>query len=438
MKKFPLLLLLASALASADPSPTPQTLTLDQAIALALQHLPALRQSQAAIESARGRVDLANVARKPTVTLSGSIALGSTWYSTTCAMQAAGGTATCGGFLDPTTTTGLGASASYRITDFGQTRLAIRAAEINAEAAVAGLGTSTLDARRAVEAAYLEAVARASLIAVAEATVKSEEVHLDQARRFVAAQAKDPIEVAQAQARAANARSALAQAQSNQAIAMANLRAAIGWVDATTPIAIEARWPDPPSDNPAELAKLVEAARGHRPEIVALDKQVLAADASLESAYAERRPILAAGASTQWAPRSGDWDPPPSWSIGLTLSWTAFDGGRSKADQRIAKASVQAALAQRDALLVDLTSQLESARAQIVANRANVDASTEAVAAARTQLKLADARYAQGLGSQIELTDAQTAVTTAEGNLILAQFQLADAWVQMRRQLGQS
>jgi hypothetical protein len=29
-------------------------------------------------------------------------------------------------------------------------------------------------------------------------------------------------------------------------------------------------------------------------------------------------------------------------------------------------------------------------------------------------------------------------VTTAEGNLILAQFQLADAWVQLRRQLGES
>ncbi len=35
--------------------------------------------------------------------------------------------------------------------------------------------------------------------------------------------------------------------------------------------------------------------------------------------------------------------------------------------------------------------------------------------AAQAQSRLANARYTQGLGSQIELTDAQTAVTTAEG-----------------------
>ena len=435
MKKSPLLVLLLTVAASADPAPATQVLTLEQAIALALQHQPSLRVSKAAIETAQARVELANVVRQPTVALNGTVSLGSTYYATSCGLDPA---KMCGGFLDPTTTTGLGASASYRITDFGQTRLAIRAAEINAEAAAAGLDTTTLDARRAVEAAYLEAVARARLITVAQATVASEEVHLDQARRFVAAQAKDPIEVAQAQARAANAKSALAQARSNQAIAMAQLRAAIGWVDSSASIAVEAKWPDPPSVDPTELAALVDTARSHRPEIVALDKQILAANASLDSAFAERRPILTAGASTQWGPHSGDWNPPPSWSVGVTLSWTAFDGGRAKADQRLARAAVQSTLAQRDALLVDLTSQLESAHAQIVANRANVEASTEAVAAARTQLRLADARYAQGLGSQIELADAQTAVTTAEGNLILAQFQLADAWVQMRRQLGQS
>jgi outer membrane protein TolC len=89
-------------------------------------------------------------------------------------------------------------------------------------------------------------------------------------------------------------------------------------------------------------------------------------------------------------------------------------------------------------LLVTLTSQLESARAQIVANAAAVQASNEAVVAARAQVQLADARYAQGLGSQIELADAQFAVTTAEGNLVQTQWQLADAWAQLRRALGDS
>lgn len=427
-------LLIVTALCSAPAYAQPQqeVLTLEKAIEIAQRTQPALVQSRANIEASYGRVDAARVARRPTVNLSVSAAVGSSAIRP-CADDA---TKSCGGFLDPTARTGLGISASWRIYDFGQTSLAIKAAELSAEAARYSLDTDVQDLRNAVEIAYLEAVARQRLIGVAETTVKSEETHLDQARKFVAAQAKDPIEVAQAQARAANAKSALAQAQSAQAIALANLRAAIGWLDATRSPVVAGNWPTPPADDPVQLVTLVETARKQRTEIRQFDKQIAAAEADLDAAYAERRPVLSAQASTDWGPDQNDWSPEPTWSAGISLSWALFDGGRAKANQRIARANVVGTKAQRDALLVQLTSQIELARAQIIANRANVEASTEGVTAARAQLKLAEARYTQGLGSQIELGDAQTAVTTAEGNLVTAEWQLAEAWAQLRRALG--
>jgi len=430
---------------AASPTPTaapgPMTnaggevLTLERAIEIAMQQQPSLRLSKAQLEAAQGRVDQAHVARRPTINLSATAGTGSTPVH--LCNQAAGDTSTCGGFASHSESTGLGASASWRIYDFGLTAANIRAAELTADASAAAIGTTTLDVRTDVEVAYLEAVARRKLVVVADATVKSEDTHLDQAKRFVAAQAKDPIEVAQAQARDANAKSALAQAQSNEAIALANLRSAIGWVDPERSPTVAANWPTPSEADPAPLTVLVETSRKLRPEIVQLDKQLEAADASLTAAHAERRPVLSASASTLWAPGTGDWDPQPSWNAGLSLTWSLFDGGKSAADARVAHANVESAAAQRDALLLTLTSQLDSARSQIVANRANVQASTEAVAAARAQLKLADARYAQGLGSQIELADAQTAVTTAEGNLVQAEFQLATAWAQLHRATAQ-
>jgi outer membrane protein TolC len=347
--------------------------------------------------------------------------------------------------IDPTASSAIGASAQWRITDFGQTAAQLRAAELNASASEANVQADVLDIRRDVELTYLEAVARARLLTVAEATVKSEEAHLDQAKRFVAAQAKDPIEVVQAQARAANARAAFAQAQSSSAIALANLRAAVGLVDPVSTVSVATSWPVPPDQSPPALTDLVTTARSKRPEIVALDRQVAAADANIDAARAQRRPVLSASAQTQWSPswsKEADMNgdhynvPQPSWSVGLSLTWQAYDGGRAAADVRVARANRESALAQRDALLLDLTTQLDSARAQIDANRAATLASTEAVDAARAQLELAEARYAQGLGSQIELADAQTAVTTAEGNLIQSEFQLASAWATLRRSLG--
>ena len=426
------LVALAVLLAAAPAFAQSKQLTMPEAVELAMRQHPSVRQSQASVDAAEGRIDLAKTAQRPNVSVSANAGTG----STRPAPCAADPTMTCGGFFEPSHSTGLAANLSWRLWDFGRTRIAVRAAEANAAAAGAGVDTTSLEIRANVELAYLEAVARQRLVTVAEATVKSEEVHLDQAKRFVAAQAKDPIEVVQAQARAAIAKSALAQAQSSQAVALANLRAAIGWVDTATAPAVAPQWPEPAVDDPPALGALVDNARKGRPEIVQLDKQIVAAQLNLDAAYAERRPVLSADAQTQWSPGSGDWSPQPSWSAGISLSWLIWDGGRSKANAKIARANLNAAIAERDQLLISLTSALESARAEILANRAAVEASKEAVTAAQAQLKLADARYAQGLGSQIELADAQTAVTTAEGNLIQAEWQLAAAWAGLRRALG--
>jgi outer membrane protein len=410
--------MLLAAPAAAQPA---QTLTMKQAVDIALQQQPSLRQSRAQVEAAQGRVDQVEANRRPSLSVS--------------ATASVGGGGPVRDFLDPSTNAAVGANVSWRIWDFGQTAAQLRAAVLSAEATAAGVDTRVLDVRRDVELSYLEAVARARLVEVAQTTVKSEEAHRDQAKRFVAAQAKDPIEVVQAQARAANAKAALAQAQSNAAIALATLRAAIGWVDPSRTLAVADGWPTPPETAPS-LVELVDTARKHRPEIVEADKDVAATEASIDAARAQRRPVLSANARTEWAPSTGESWPQPSWSAGLSLTWQLYDGGRISADVRVAKANRESALAARDALLLDLTSELDAQRARIEANRAATVASTEAVEAARAQLKLAEARYAAGLGSQIELADAQTAVTTASGNLIQSEWQLASAWASLRRALG--
>ena len=405
------------------PMPPGEIMSLEQALTIARQQHPSIRSTKAAIDAAHARIDLAGVPLRPTATVSASTTDGSSNGPT-------------GGFLVPTLSTGVSAQANWRIYDFGLTKANVRVAQANAAASDAVMPTTMLDITNAVTTAYLDAVARARLVISVTATVENEAAHLDQARRFVAAQAKDPIEVVQAQARAANARSALAQAQSDAAVALATLRAAIGSVAVTSDFNVDPNWPIPPRDAPESLASLVTLARKQRPELVQLDRQVAAAEASVNAARAERRPTLSATAQTQWNPNSNDWTPQPSWIAGLTVSWQFLDGGRRAANRRIATASVASALAQRDALLISLQLQLESARAQIIANTANVVASTEAVAAAHAQLNLANARYKAGLGSQIELGDAQTAVTTAEGNLISAEWQRARAWAQLQRAVG--
>ena len=161
---------------------------------------------------------------------------------------------------------------------------------------------------------------------------------------------------------------------------------------------------------------LVTSSGQSRPELAALDKQIAAAEANYQAAAYGSHPSLSATASTQWSPDTSDATPEPTWSAGLTLSWQLFDGGRAKAERRREPR-------QRSGLRRGRHRRAPSSQ-------------------------LAEARYTQGLGTQIELADAQTAITTAEGNLVQAQcvqaqwqlaeaqWQLAEAWTQLRRAIG--
>ena len=79
---------------------------------------------------------------------------------------------------------------------------------------------------------------------------------------------------------------------------------------------------------------------------------------------------------------------------------------------------------------------IESSRLQVRAGKAAWQASEEALKNASERLRLAEARYRTGIGSIIELGDAQVAMTTAAAQRVSAEYQLASARVLLLRALG--
>ena len=68
--------------------------------------------------------------------------------------------------------------------------------------------------------------------------------------------------------------------------------------------------------------------------------------------------------------------------------------------------------------------------------RASLAASGEVVASARERLRLAEGRYQAGLGSGLELSDAQVGFTAAAAQEVKARFTLALARAQLATALG--
>ena len=60
------------------------------------------------------------------------------------------------------------------------------------------------------------------------------------------------------------------------------------------------------------------------------------------------------------------------------------------------------------------------------------------VVQAKESLELAGGRYQAGLGTIIELSDAQTSYSNAQAQEVKAVFDLATAWAQLKKATGQS
>jgi outer membrane protein len=412
-------------------APTGPHLSMQDAVSRAMSLQPSLQASAAEADAAEARIDETKAALKPILNATGALSISThTPFQTAVAGSGAGPSG------DPTFTADVGARGTWLLTDFGRTNARIQSAEASYKAARAGVTTTGLDVRTSVESAYLQAVAQRELVAVAVDAEKTALRHLDEAHRFVAAGAQDPITEATAAATAASESALRAQAEGNYRAAIAGLRLTIGDPSMPDDVALDPGWPSAVPGEDKDRVELVQQALGQRPELLTARLDVEAADASVTAASYGKRPSLSAGASFDW-PVTNHAVPDPIWIASLTLSVPIFDGGLMRAQTREAEANRAVASANQKSEELTVEHDVEAAWVLIKSADATVASSQTAVDTARKQLTLAEGRFHQGVGSAVELADAQNAVVSAEGQLVSAQYSLATARTQLRRALGQ-
>jgi outer membrane protein len=128
----------------------------------------------------------------------------------------------------------------------------------------------------------------------------------------------------------------------------------------------------------------------------------------------------------------------PNWAAGLALTWPLFQGGLTRSQVAQAEASLQSIDAQRALEELQIRLDVDSARLAVRAAKATISAADEALASAREQLHLAEQRYVTGVGSIIELYDAQVAFTGAAVQSVQARYGLSSARAQLLAALGRT
>jgi len=444
--------LVLAAVTPDDPNAQVKPLTLGEAEATALRNQPTLTQARGLLEAAEGRVEESRAGYLPQVTLNGT-------YERTTGnfaqrpglLPSTGGTAGTGGTTGSTGSTGaatstvswnpqfnyyiLGATATQLIYDFGQTSGRWRSSAASRDAAVDNTHTAELQTLLNVRRAYFLVRAQHDLVAVADESVRNQERHVEQTRAFVKTGIQPDINLATVLTALANAKVQLVTAQNNFEVSEAQLAQAMGVpVDGRYAITDEEVPPIAGEDGPS--GPLADRALKARPEMVNLEDQRRAQELTVGAVRGAYGPSLGAIANVSDTGIAVD-NLVPNWYVGLALTWNILQGGLTSGQVREAKGTLQNLAGQEDAERLQIEVDVEQGRLGVQAAKATISAAEEATVNARDQLTLAEGRYTHGLGSAVELGDAQVAYTTAEAQRVQAQFNLAAARAQLLAALGQ-
>jgi outer membrane protein TolC len=112
----------------------------------------------------------------------------------------------------------------------------------------------------------------------------------------------------------------------------------------------------------------------------------------------------------------------PNWALGFTITFQAFDIASIRARQRIETHNERSEAARYDQVVQDLTGQMEKARATLTGAQRVAENTPIELEAARVTEQQANARYRSGLGTIVEVADAERILTQAEIDDALAKL----------------
>jgi outer membrane protein len=435
-----LLLFAAPAARAAETQPdalaTARVVTLADAVRAARTHQPSLDLARGNSVTAWGQADQARGALLPQVSAQ-------IWYkrATSNFVPQPGGAvpgsmqaATSSLATNPLWFAGL--NGSQLVYDFGESINRWKAARVAAGAVDETFRTTEAQVDFNARSAFFTARAAKDLVGVARDTLANQEKHLAQVQGFVDVGTHPAIDLSQAKADRATAQLQLITAENNYDVAKAMLNQAMGVERSVDYDLSDEEMPSVPGED-GEVENLIADAKQKRPEMANLRLNLQSQELGLRSARDMYWPALSLSGS---ANDSGPYLDRTSWNLSGTvaLSVPLLQGGAINAQIHQAQGQLVQARAQLETERQQVRLDVEQARLGIRAAKGAISAAEDALVNTRDRLRLAEGRYTTGVGSIIELGDAQVALTTAAAQKVSAEYQLYTARAQLLKALGKT
>lgn len=389
--------------AQAQQAPAAQVLTLAEVEASALANQPRMLAAQLRARATSERIKEARSGYLPTVN-----------FNATGVRVADVGTSLAAGYITTSAVSdrfAYGGNLSQLVTDFGRTSALVGSARSLAQAQTDIATLTRAQVRLNVREAFYEVLGAEAVLRAAQAAQANRHLIAQQLSALAQSELRSTLDVNFANVLASEADLAVVQAESVVAQQRARLATATG---SEKPITATLAEPAGPDALPPDPGALLSGAQAQRADLTAAEAQQHAAN---EFASAEKKlsyPTLGVVGSAGQIPfhdrtLQGDYA-----AAGFNLNIPVFNGGLFKARRNEAEFEANARTNDVQELHLEVNEQVRNSWSRANEASRSLDVTGRLVTQSKEALRLAQARYDAGLGSIVELNQAQLNETSAE------------------------
>jgi len=305
-----------------------------------------------------------------------------------------------------------GASVAQLITDFGKTKNTVAGARLRAQAEDQTSIATANQIKLAVDREFYGALGAFSVLNVARQTVASRQLLADQVSVLAENKLKSSLDVAFATTNLEQAQLLLLDSENQYNSALARLAELLGYSEPQNfDLVDDVQGVPPPAP---DVAELIAAAFAQRPEVKAQDLEFQAARKLQSAAWEQALPsVRALGAVGQAPVRDVHIT---SWygAVGVNVEIPLFTGFRISAQSHEAQLRSEAENDRLTGLKNSISRDVRTSWLAANTNFRRLNVTAALLQQTKLGLDLAQTRYKLGLGSIVEVSQAQLAETEAQ------------------------
>jgi len=317
----------------------------------------------------------------------------------------------------------------------GKVKGQIDAARFNLKIADLNIDAAKQQLKLDATTAYYDVLQYRDQMQVSEESVDNLEAHLKNVKIQFGAGMVPKTDMLYSQVQVATAEDGLIRARNNYVNAVDNLLTVIGLpLSSETEIKLKDTFKK--EKYQLTMDECVAYALENRPELAEYLANISVAKAGVKIAESGHWPSVSIQGTQDWYDQSFPGDKNSNWSVTLTTSYNILDAGLTRSQSKQAKASLNAAREQAKQTYDSTILEVRQAYNSMREAEKRIETTEEAVDVAEENYRLSEIGYTAGVGTNLNVIDAQSALTQAKSLNIQAMHDYSVTRAQLERAMG--